>query len=99
MKRSMTMWMAIATLLLLGAGAASAQSLGDYARAAKKNKPQVEKASRHYDNDNLPTTEQLSVVGPEPQATSEKTKSAATDSKAGATDSKVAEEARSRERV
>jgi len=64
--------------LLLGASAASAQtssssqastqSLGDAARAARKNKPQSESATRHYDNDNLPTTENLSVVGPEPSA-------------------------------
>jgi hypothetical protein len=60
--------------LLLGAGLASAQSssqsspqsLGDAARAARKNKPQSEIATRVYDNDNLPTNEGLSVVGPAP---------------------------------
>ncbi len=67
-----------AALLLLGAGVASAQSsssaqsstqsLGDAARAARKNKPQSETATHVYDNDNLPTTETLSVVGPAPSA-------------------------------
>lgn len=61
-----TKHVAIATLLLLGAVGVSAQSLGDYARAARKNKPDTAPASRHYDNDNLPTNEQLSVVGPPP---------------------------------
>ncbi len=66
MKR--TAWIYIG-FLLLGASFASAQSLGDYARTARKNKPQTSAATRHYDNDNLPTTEQLSVVGPAPSAT------------------------------
>ncbi len=65
MKRIMKVWMAIAALILLGASGVSAQSLGDYARAVRKNKPQSETATRHYDNDNLPTNEKLSVVGPE----------------------------------
>lgn len=65
MKRIMKIWMAIAALILLGASGVSAQSLGDYARAVRKNKPQAETATRHYDNDNLPTNEHLSVVGPE----------------------------------
>src|ERR1700689_4244883 len=64
-------------LLLLGASGqtfaqssaqASSQSLGDAARAARKNKPQSDTTVRHYDNDNLPTTETLSVVGPEASA-------------------------------
>lgn len=58
--------MAIATLLLLGVGGAAAQSLGDYARAARKHKPEPSSTSRHFDNDNLPTGENLSVVGPPP---------------------------------
>jgi len=46
--------MAIITLLLLLAvGGASAQSLGDYARAARKRKPEPSTTTRHYDNDNL----------------------------------------------
>jgi len=59
-----TKQMAIVTLLLLGISGAAAQSLGDYARAARKNKPETTPTSRHYDNDNLPTDQTLSVVGP-----------------------------------
>src|SRR5208282_3150867 len=49
---------------LLGVSGATAQSLGDYAREARKNKTETSSASHHYDNDNLPTGEALSVVGP-----------------------------------
>jgi hypothetical protein len=56
--------MAMVTLLLLGVSGAAAQSLGEAARAARKNKPETTSASRHYDNDNLPTDQTLSVVGP-----------------------------------
>src|SRR6266568_1151884 len=39
-------------------------SLGDYARSVKKNKPEAKKtASKVYDNDTLPRTTALSVVG------------------------------------
>jgi len=58
--------MAIGTLLLLGITGAAAQSLGDYARAARKNKAEPKSASRYFDNDNLPTNDALSVVGPPP---------------------------------
>jgi len=60
--------MVIATLLLLGISVASAQSLGDYARAVRKDKAEPSSTSRHYDNDNLPTSQPLSVVGPPPAA-------------------------------
>jgi hypothetical protein len=63
-----TKLMAIGTLLLLGVSGAAAQSLGDYARAARKKKVEPTSASRHFDNDNLPTNETLSVVGPPPPA-------------------------------
>jgi len=62
--------LAIGILLLLGVGGAAAQSLGDYARAVRKNKPEPSSTTRHYDNDNLPTSDKLSVVGPEPAANS-----------------------------
>jgi hypothetical protein len=60
----------IATLLLLGIGVASAQSLGDYARAVRKDKDKAEPSSttHHYDNDNIPINQPLSVVGPPPAA-------------------------------
>lgn len=60
--------MAIGILLLGGVNLASAQALGDVARSARKGKaPQT--ATHHYDNDNLPTTDHLSVVGPAPATT------------------------------
>jgi hypothetical protein len=61
-------WMAITTLLLMGISGAAAQSLGDYARAVRKNKPDSGSTGRQYDNDNLPTSQPLSVVGPPPAA-------------------------------
>lgn len=65
-----TKQLAVVTLILVGVGVgvggASAQSLGDYARAARKNKTEPTTASRHFDNDNMPTNENLSVVGPPP---------------------------------
>jgi hypothetical protein len=68
-----TKLMAMVTLLTLAVGVASAQSssapsLGDAARAARKNKTDASPATRHYDNDNLPVNDTLSVVGPEPVA-------------------------------
>ena len=49
---------------------ASAQSLGDYARNVRKEKGQkAPTAPKQFDNDNLPKTDHLSVVGtPEPEA-------------------------------
>lgn len=75
---------AIGTLLLLGIGAAAAQSLGDAARAARKNKPEPSSTSRHFDNDNLPTGDALSVVGPPPASTAQAPKAAAVDPAAAA---------------
>jgi hypothetical protein len=72
-----TKWLAAGIVVLLGASGAYAQSanatqsgtsstsLGDAARAARKSKPKSD-TSRHFDNDNLPVNEQLSVVGPDP---------------------------------
>jgi hypothetical protein len=54
--------------LLLAVGSVSAQSLGDAARSARKNKANPNPTTRHFDNDNLPTNDALSVVGPEPPA-------------------------------
>ena len=59
-------WMMLTTALLLGAPFALAQSLGDVARANHKAKSHKPTATRHFDNDNLPTNQQVSVVGPEP---------------------------------
>src|SRR6266478_6085496 len=80
-----TKLMAIGTLLLLGVSGAAAQSLGDYARAARKKKPESTSTTRHYDNDNLPTNETLSVVGPPPPAPANAGQGAANASSTAAT--------------
>ena len=80
-----TKLMAIVTLLLLGVSGAAAQSLGDYARAVRKNKAESSSTTRHYDNDNLPANETLSVVGPPPEGDAKAgQKAAAVDSSAAA---------------
>jgi hypothetical protein len=62
MKR--TEYIAAAVLLLLGAMTVHAQSLGDYARSTRQTKPTSQaSANHHYDNDNLPREQQLSIVG------------------------------------
>jgi hypothetical protein len=66
MKR--TLWMAIGVLLLFGSSLASAQSLGEAARATRKGKAQQSATNHHYDNDNLPVNDKVSVVGPAPAA-------------------------------
>jgi hypothetical protein len=88
-----TKLMAIVTLLLLGVSCAAAQSLGDYARAVRKDKAEASSTTRHYDNDNLPTTEGLSVVGPAPEADGNAgQKAAAVDSPAAGERQKMAKE-------
>ncbi len=57
-------WMAIGTAFLLTGAFAAGQSLGDVARANRKTKPHDPNV-RQFDNDNLPKTDHLSVVGPE----------------------------------
>ena len=59
------------TFVLLAVAAAGAQSLGDYARSVRKDKSTSTAASKHYDNDNLPKTEHLSIVGPPPTQTAD----------------------------
>jgi len=77
--------MAIFTLVLLGVSGAAAQSLGDYARAIRKNKADTSSTRRHYDNDNLPTNDALSVVGPAPEGDAKAgQKSAAVDASTAA---------------
>jgi hypothetical protein len=55
--------------LMLGSSLLFAQSLGEVARQARKNKAETGTQSRHFDNDNLPTSDSLSVVGPAPTNT------------------------------
>jgi hypothetical protein len=77
---------AVGTLLLLAISAAGAQSLGDYARAARKRKVEPTTTSHHYDNDNLPTGETLSVVGPPPAGDASAAQAAGNANSAPATD-------------
>jgi hypothetical protein len=88
---------AMAALLLLaivglGTSGAAAQSLGDYARAVRKNKPESNSATRHYDNDNLPTDQTLSVVGPPPSSDAGNAKAPTDLAKAAAERKKTSEE-------
>ena len=71
MKR--TIGIAIGILLIGGATFASAQALGDIARANRKGKAAPPATARHFDNDNMPTTDHLSVVGPAPATTASNT--------------------------
>jgi chromosome segregation ATPase len=61
MKRMMGM--AIGALLVFGVNLAWSQSLGDVARSMRKNKAQQATTNHKYDNDNMPKTDHLSVVG------------------------------------
>jgi hypothetical protein len=76
---------ALLIVIVVAIGAASAQSLGDYARNVRKNKAEPTSATRTFDNDNLPTGGTLSVVGPaaaadgSPAAGSRPTSSASPD--------------------
>ena len=60
------------------------QSLGDYARAVKKTKPAGQSAAKTYDNDTLPGSRSLSVVGkPSQPAEADKDKDAASQAGSG----------------
>jgi hypothetical protein len=92
MKRISHLWLLgffVAGILITLAGAQS-QSLGDYARTVRKEKKST--GEKHYDNDNLPRTDKLSVVGnpaPEPDAAEHKDQAPADEQqKAVATDEK-----------
>jgi hypothetical protein len=69
MKRIAYVWMAatiLASTISVMAGAQS-EPLGDYARAVRKEKKQEKmESAKRFDNDNLPKTDTLSVVGKTP---------------------------------
>jgi hypothetical protein len=58
--------MLCAAVVVFTAGAASAQSLGNYAREIRKQKSPAPQTQHYFDNDNLPTNDALSVIGPSP---------------------------------
>ncbi len=62
--------------LMTGSSAAQSDSLGDYARAARKEKKAP--TGKRFDNENLPQSNKLSIVGnaPAEPAEAEKTKTA-----------------------
>jgi hypothetical protein len=66
--RSLKMGLAAAVLagMFATASAQSQQPLGDYARAARKEKEKDQKSAKKYDNDNLPVNDKLSIVGSPP---------------------------------
>ena len=51
----------LAGVLVSLAGAQSSESLGDYARSVRKEEKKG--SAKKYDNDNLPATDKISVVG------------------------------------
>jgi len=67
--------------------ASSGQSLGQYARQIRKNPETAAKTPKVFDNDNLPKTDKLSVVGPAPAPAGSVTTegAAATESTSNAT--------------
>lgn len=70
MKRIANLWLSgailAALMISLSAAQQSGDSLADYARAKKKEKQSEPAPKRVYDNDNLPQTEHISVVGQKP---------------------------------
>jgi hypothetical protein len=85
MKRNASVWLsgvffaALLTGVSAAQSAAPSDSLADYARAIRKDKPAA--PTKTFDNDNLPTGDQLSVVGP---ATTASTSDATTEGAASA---------------
>ena len=72
--------------------AASSPSLGDYARAVKKTKGPEKSSAKVYDNDNLPNSSSLSVVGQTPAADAGQDKDAGAQAKDKSADGKTADE-------
>jgi len=86
MKRITYVWIAATILASTMTTMAGAQSepLGDYARAVRKEKKQEKmESAKRFDNDNLPKTDTLSVVGKTPdqpeQSSSDATSQASQD--------------------
>jgi len=75
MKRVAHLCLAVAITVLMGMTASSAQDQSDdlaqYARQQKKQKESAPAPAKVFDNDNLPVTEHISVVGAEPAASPE----------------------------
>jgi hypothetical protein len=84
MKRIAYVWLVgvmFVGILVTSSGAQS-QPLGDYARAARKEKKPA--SAKQFDNDNLPKTDKLSVVGNAAPESAENSAAPATDGEATA---------------
>src|SRR5690348_2964110 len=68
MKHITYAWLAgvILTLGLAAPAPSQDQPLGDYARKVRQEKTKEPPAAKKFDNDNLPTTDKLSIVGNAP---------------------------------
>lgn len=71
MKRIAYFWLAASTLaiLLTSLAAAQSESLGDYARTVRKQKGQKAAPRKQYDDDTMPKSDTISVVGHPPVQT------------------------------
>ncbi|HYK49201.1 MAG TPA: hypothetical protein VEU94_05705, partial [Terriglobales bacterium] len=57
----------VLTGVLVSLAGAQSQPLGDYARTVRKE--DKKEAAKKYDNDNLPKTDKISIVGQSPEST------------------------------
>jgi hypothetical protein len=78
MKRMIEFSLAAIVIVIAGSPTARTQtsSLGDYARAVKKTKPASKNTVKSFDNDNLPGSASISVVGSAAQSSDDKGKDA-----------------------
>ena len=82
MKHTMFIWLmtlAVGSLLTLPL-AAQSESLGDYARQVRKEKPKEPPAVKTFTNDNLPRNDTLSIVGNAQETPAENSDKSATQS-------------------
>lgn len=88
MKKALELGLGVAAMAGLLVTAAAGQSLGDYARQQRAQKPTTTSA-KVYTNDNLPTSGSLSEVGPPPTSAKETAVSEKADQKAAQEKSKL----------
>ena len=79
----------LAGVLVSLAGAQSSESLGDYARSVRKEEKKG--SAKKYDNDNLPATDKISVVGNAPPEASTQPGSAEDANPGSTTDANAAQ--------
>lgn len=100
MKQIACIWLGASLLASFLAFSAVAQDkpLGDYARSVRKQKA-PKKAAKEFDNDNLPRTDSLSVVGPRPVQTASTTSSEAASNAETQKDASAPKDADEREKA